>query len=145
MTIRVLRLNFLECESFFESNSPDILALCETNLVDSVDFGYFSVRGYLPLNQQDFTTHMHGVAVYVKEVFLHGIYLQKTLRILTYNFDWLYFTQCLHFTFSCIDHLLRLHAWFLMVFHVTQMLFSRSTHLLMFWSLETLTSIIRTG
>ena len=30
--IRGLRLNFIECESFLESNSPDILALCETNL-----------------------------------------------------------------------------------------------------------------
>ena len=40
--------NFVECESFLESNSPDILALCETNLDDSIDFGNFSVRGYLP-------------------------------------------------------------------------------------------------
>ena len=28
-----LRLNFVDCESFLESNSPDILALCETKLV----------------------------------------------------------------------------------------------------------------
>ena len=33
----------------FESNSPDILALCETNLDDFIDSGNFSVRGYLPL------------------------------------------------------------------------------------------------
>ena len=26
--------NFVECESFLESNSPDIFALCETNLDD---------------------------------------------------------------------------------------------------------------
>ena len=26
-------VNFVECESFLESNSPDILALCETNLM----------------------------------------------------------------------------------------------------------------
>ena len=44
-----LHLNFVDCESFFESNSPDILALCETNLDDSIDSGNFSVRGYLPL------------------------------------------------------------------------------------------------
>ena len=30
-----LYLNFLDCESFLESNSPDVLALCETNLNDS--------------------------------------------------------------------------------------------------------------
>ena len=43
--------NFVECESFLESNSPDILALCETNLDDSIDSGNFYVRGYLPLIQ----------------------------------------------------------------------------------------------
>ena len=44
-----LHSNFVECESFLKSNSPDILALCETNLDDSIDSGNFSVRGYLPL------------------------------------------------------------------------------------------------
>ena len=62
-----LHSNFVECESFLESNSPDILALCETNLDDSIDSGNFSVRGYLPLIQKDSITHMHGLAVYVKE------------------------------------------------------------------------------
>ena len=65
--IRGLRSNFVECESFPESNSPDILALCETNLYDSIDSGYFSVRGYLPLMQKDSSTHMHSLAVYEKE------------------------------------------------------------------------------
>ena len=65
--IRGPRSNFVDCESFLESNSPDILALCETNLDDSIDSGNFSVRGYLPLNWKDYNTHMHGLAVYVKE------------------------------------------------------------------------------
>ena len=30
-----LHSNFADCESFLESNSPDILALCGTNLDDS--------------------------------------------------------------------------------------------------------------
>ena len=60
-------LKFMKCESFLESNSSDILALCETNLGDSVDFGNFSMRGYLPLIRKDSVTHMHGLAVYVKE------------------------------------------------------------------------------
>ena len=47
--IQGLCSNFVECEYFLESNSPDILALCETNLHNSVDSGNFSVRGYLPL------------------------------------------------------------------------------------------------
>ena len=65
--IRGLRSNFVDCESFFESNSPDILALCETNLDDSIDSGNFSMRGYLPLIRKDSSTPMHGLAVYVKE------------------------------------------------------------------------------
>ena len=47
MNILGLCSNFVDCESFLESNSPDILALCETNLDDSTDSGNFSVRGYL--------------------------------------------------------------------------------------------------
>ena len=47
--IRGLRSNFVECESLLESNSPDSLTLCETNLDDSVDSGNFSVKRYLPL------------------------------------------------------------------------------------------------
>ena len=41
--------------------------LCETNLVDSIDSANFSVRGYPPLIRKDSSTHMHGLAVYVKE------------------------------------------------------------------------------
>ena len=62
--IRGLRSNFVDCESFLESNSPDNPALCETKLDDSIDF---SVRGYLPLIRKDSSTHMHGLTVYVKE------------------------------------------------------------------------------
>ena len=39
--IRGLRSNFVDCESFLESNSSDILALCETNLDNSVRFWQF--------------------------------------------------------------------------------------------------------
>ena len=65
--VQDLPLIFVDCESFLESNSPDILALCETNLDDSIDLGNFSVRGYLPLIRKDSSTHMHGLAVYVKK------------------------------------------------------------------------------
>ena len=49
MNIRGLSSNFVDCESFLESNSPDILVLCETKLDDSIHSGSFSVRGYLPI------------------------------------------------------------------------------------------------
>ena len=47
--IRGIHLNFVECESFLESDSPDFLTLCETTLNDLIDFDNFSLRGYLPL------------------------------------------------------------------------------------------------
>ena len=52
---------------FLESNSPDILALSETNLDGSINSGNFFERGYLSLIQKDSGTHMYGLAVYVKE------------------------------------------------------------------------------
>ena len=67
MNILGLCSNFVDCKSFLESNSPDILALCETNLDDSIDSGSFSERGYPPLIRKDSSTHMHGLAVCVKE------------------------------------------------------------------------------
>ena len=60
-------MNFVECESFLELDFPNILALCETNLDDSIDSGNFPVSSYLPLMRKDFFTHMHDHAVYVKE------------------------------------------------------------------------------
>ena len=75
MNILCLCSNFVDCESFLESNSLDIFALCETNLDDSSDSGNFSVRGYLPLIQKDSSTHMYGLAVYVKE----GLYFARDL------------------------------------------------------------------
>ena len=59
--------NFFGCESFLESNFPDILALWEKKLDKSSDTGSFSVRGYLSLILKDSITYMHGLAVYVKK------------------------------------------------------------------------------
>ena len=53
-----LHSNFVEHESFLESNSLDILALCETKLDDSTDFDNFSVKCYLSLIRKDSITHM---------------------------------------------------------------------------------------
>ena len=117
--IQGLCSNFVDCESFLESNSPDILALCETNLDDSIDSGNFSVRGYLPLFQKDSSTHMHVLQFMLKKDFLlHRTYIWKTQQILTYVFTWLYSTQCLTF-FPSINHLLHLCTQFLILFHLT--------------------------
>ena len=65
--IQGLRSNFVECEYFLQSNSPDIFVLYEINLDDSINSSNFSVRGYLPLIRKDSITHMHGLPAYVKE------------------------------------------------------------------------------
>ena len=70
--IRGLRSNFVDCESFLESNSPDILALCETNLDDSIDSGNFSVRGYLPLIRKDSSTHMKEGLPFARDLSLEN-------------------------------------------------------------------------
>ena len=72
-----LPFNFLECESFLESTSPEILALCEINSDDSIDSGNFSVRGYHPLIRKDSITHTHSLAVYVKE----GLHFARDLSL----------------------------------------------------------------
>ena len=54
MNIQSLCSNFVDCESFLESNSPDVLALCEANLDDSIDSSNFSMRGYLALIRKGF-------------------------------------------------------------------------------------------
>ena len=102
--IRDLRSNFVDCESFLESNCPDIFALCETNLDGSIDSGNFFVRGYLPLIQKDSRTHMHDLTVYVKEgdLFARDVSLENLAD-----------------SFSTVDHPLHLCAWFLIVFHLT--------------------------
>ena len=75
-----LRLNFVDCESYLGSNSPDILALCETILDDSDDSGDLFVRGYLFLIWKDSSTHIHGLALYVNErlSFARDLSLEKS-------------------------------------------------------------------
>ena len=117
--IHSLRSNFVDCESFLQSNSPDILVLSETNLNDSVDSGNFSVRGYFSLIRKNSSTHMQGLAVYLKEglPFARDISLENFADL--YNvFDWLYFAQSLT-SFSSIDHLLHTCARFSIVIHLT--------------------------
>ena len=82
--IQGLCSNFVDYESFLESNSPDIVALCETNLDDLIDSGNFSVRGYLPLIQNDSSSHMHGLTLYVKEglPFVQNLSLENSLSVL---------------------------------------------------------------
>ena len=65
--VRSLRTNFTECEAYLNTASLDILALCETNLDESISSSSFMVPGYMPLIRLDSTTHMHGLGVFVKD------------------------------------------------------------------------------
>ena len=116
--IRGLHLNFVDWESFLESNSPDILALCKTNLDDSIGSRNFSVRGYLPLIQKDSSTHMHGLAVCVKErlSFAQDLYLENSPD------SYLRFQPALLHSLSCFFFLYRLpfsSEQFLILFYLT--------------------------
>ena len=62
------------------NTSYEILAVCETNLDDSIYSGILFLKDYLPLIGKDSVTHIHGLAVYVKErlPFAHDLYLQNS-------------------------------------------------------------------
>ena len=70
-------LNFAECKTFLESNSPGILALCETGLDGSIYSDNFSLIVYLPLTYS--ITYVLGLAVYVKQglPFAQDLYLEN--------------------------------------------------------------------
>ena len=91
------------------------------NFYDTIDSGNFSVRDYLSLFQKCSVIHIHGLAVYVKDLSLENTadsYLcfhLASLQSLT--------------SFSSINHLLCLNAQYLML--------SRPTHLLICLSLQT--------
>ena len=113
-----LHSNFDDCKSFLELNPPEILALCQTNLDESIDSGYFSVRGHS-------STHMDGLAVYVKEQhhFAWDFFLENSEGSYTYIFHWLYSTQCL--TFFPLSITFFMFVQFLILFHLTLMRFSQ--------------------
>lgn len=62
-----IHTNFCSVELFLFKKSPDILALCESNLNSSISSSDFSFSGYLPLLRKDSNVHMHGLEFYVHE------------------------------------------------------------------------------
>ena len=84
-----LRLNFVDCEFFFESNSPDVLALCETNLADSIDSGNFSVRGYPQIYSN---TIMSSNILKYYNIYQEGSSLGNTFYLSYCYLCWWYFS-----------------------------------------------------
>ena len=135
--------NFVECESFLESNSPVILGLFEENLEDPIDSRNFAVSGYLQLIWKYFGTHMYGLAVYAKE----GLRFAWDLSLENSEYSclcfWLAFIWCI-IPFPSIDHHLHLCACFFddISSNIDDVL---SVNPSIYLSLEFLTSIIRAG
>ena len=117
--MQVLHSNFVDCESFLESNSSNILALCNTILGDSIDSGNFSARGYLSLIWNYSSSHVHSLAVYVKEgpPFAPDLSLENSAD--SYLCFWLALLHSVPYFFPFIDHLLYLYAKFFILFHLT--------------------------
>ena len=109
-----LHSNFVDYQSFLESNSPDILALCETNLDDSIGSGNFSVKAYLPLILKDSNTHMHGLTVYVKEglPFAWNLSLENCRFLLIFPTGFTSLSVLLRFPLSSTLFVFVQHFWF---------------------------------
>ena len=119
--------------------------VCETNLDDSIDSGNCCLRGYLPLIRKDSSTYMHGLAVFMNE----GLPFAWHLPLQNSADSYLSFQLVLFHSVSCFFFLYQSPPLSLCTvfdsIHQTLKRFSRSTHLLMFLSLETLMSIVRIG
>ena len=92
--IYVLHSNFVRCESFFESNSPDILALDEIHLDGSFKSSNSSVRSHLSLIRKGSVILIHGLAVYLKDVlsFAQDLSLERFLVLVPWCSGYHYFT-----------------------------------------------------
>ena len=117
---------------FNSSNTP----LCDTNFEVSIHNSDFPVRVCILLIWKDSVTHMHGLAVYVKERLPFKWELSQEN-----SFNWVCFIWCFSSFFS-IDHCLCRCSWISYCFIMHN--FLHSTHLLMYLFLVTSTSIIRT-
>ena len=107
-----LRSKFIDCESFFESNSPDILALWDKPGWVSW-FWQFLCERLTSLIWKDSSAHMHGLTVYVKKglPFLQNLSLENSADFYLCFRLRLSFTKCLT-SFSSIHQLLCLWARF---------------------------------
>ena len=112
MNIWGFHWNFVDCKSFLESNSPDVLALCETNLDNSINSGGFSGKSYLPLTQKDSSTHMHSLAVYAKEELPFARELSLENSADSYFCFWLALLDSVSYFFFLYQSLLSLCAVF---------------------------------
>ena len=124
-SIQVLYLNFVECKFFLESNSPDILALCE-KLGWLNWFWQFLNEGFLPLHRKDFATHAWSCSSCEgRTSFCTRLNSRKLCRFLCMFSNG--FTSLNVLLLFPLNHFLGLYAQFLILFHQTYMRFSQWT------------------
>ena len=90
------------------NQTPLAFLLSETNLDDSIDSHNFSMTGYLPLIWKDSSTHMHGLAVYVKEWLPSAwdLSLEKSAdSYLWFRLVLLHSVSCFFFLYRSLSHL----------------------------------------
>ena len=88
--IGALCSNFIGCDSYLGFNPPNFLALCGTNLEDSIGISNFTVTGS-----------------YAWSCSFGNLY-KKLKRILFFVCHWLYFIQCLFF--SRLNYIFFMHS-----------------------------------
>ena len=99
-------------QPFVESDSPDILAPCGTNLVDLIDSDNFWVSGYLPLIWKDsILIWMVLHFMWKKDFFCRGLISRKLCIVL------LMFSTSFNFTLSHFLFLYRSPSSLCMVFY----------------------------
>ena len=115
--IQGLCLNYVGCESFFRSTSPDILAVCETNLDYFTDFGSFSmVRASVSSINPKWFCYSYAWSYSLCEG--RNSFCMEFISRKICNF-WLALLHSVFYFFPLFLHLLRLCAQFLMLFHLT--------------------------
>ena len=102
-------------------------------------FIQFICRVYLPLIWKYSVTHMHGLAVYLKEELPFSLENSQNSGICF----WQAAFHSVSYLFSSINQHRLLRPQFLSQFHPTLIRCSQSAHLLMYLSLDTLMFIIR--
>ena len=91
------------CSNFVNVSFNQILLkflLCVRQMDDSIDSGNFSVRGYLPLIWKDSSTHMHGLAVNIKEELPFPSNLSLENSVDSYLCFWLALLHSVSYFFS---------------------------------------------
>ena len=119
--IRGLRSNFANFESFLESNSPGILALCERDLDGLMDFQKFFCERLSSFNPNGFQySYAWSHSLCEGRTFFCTEFISRKLC----RFLLMFFTSFTSFSVLLLFPLFCICAWLLILFDLTLMRFS---------------------